>query len=299
VRVAVTGASGFIGRHVVADLQGAGHAVTTLHRGEPLQMAGVRHVRADVVSSDLRPALADAQAVVHLAGNGDVQGSFARPLDSNTLNAWGTLRVLEAARQTGAHVVLASTQRIYRPSARPFPEDAPLEPADPYAVAKLVAEQWCGMYARQLGLPTTVVRLFTVYGPGQVGKGTSGVVGIFLERALRGAPLEVHAEQRRDLTYIGDVAGGIRLALDRPPMAGEARVYNLATGVGTSLEELAHLVRRVVGSGSPVVSPTGRSTEGDRVADLSRARRELGYEPTVDVEQGVRLTAEWFKALPG
>jgi nucleoside-diphosphate-sugar epimerase len=296
VKVAVTGASGFIGRHVVADLLGAGYAVTTLHRGAPLMGAGTVHFHADVVSSDLRPALADAQSVVHLAGNGDVQGSFARPLESTRLNALGTLRVLDAARETGAHLVLASTQRIYRPSPHPFPEDAPLEPADPYAVAKLVAEQWCGMYARQLGLPTTVVRLFTVYGPGQVGRGTSGVVGIFLERALRDAPLEVHAEQRRDLTYVGDVARGIRLALLRPPPPGVARIYNLATGIGTRLEQLAHLVCRVVGSRSPVVPPKDRSPEGDRVADLARARRELGYAPEVDLEHGVRSTAQWFTA---
>ncbi len=290
----MTGASGFIGRHVVAELVSAGCRVSTLHRGEPLDAPNVRHVRADVHSPVAAATLLESEAIVHLAGNGDVQASFERPFESSYLNAVGALRVLEAARRAGAHVVLASTQRVYKPASRPFAEDAALAPADPYAVAKLVAETWCRMYSQQLGVPTTVVRLFTVYGPGQVGKGTSGVVGIFLERALADLPLEVHAEQRRDLTYVEDVARGIRLALQQPRTDGVGRAYNLATGVGTTLETLARLVCSVTASRSLVLPPTGRSPEGDRVADLSRARRDLGYEPAVDLEQGVRRTAEWF-----
>ena len=154
---------------------------------------------------------------------GDVQDSFRRPFEYNRLNALGTLNVLEGARRTGGHVILASTQRVYRTTRGPIREDAALAPADPYAVSKLVAERWCQMYSEQLGVPTTVVRLFSVYGPGQVGQGTSGVVSIFLGRALRNEPLEVHAEQRRDLTEVGDVARGIRLVIETRPGARASR----------------------------------------------------------------------------
>lgn len=291
MRVLVTGASGFIGRHVVTELVGAGHRVTTLHRGAPVGAPGVEHVRGDVLSDQARTVAGAAEAVVHLAGQGDVRASFDRPFEYNRLNALGTLNILEGARGTRAHVVLASTQRVYRSAPEPLREEAPLQPADPYAVSKLVAERWCRMYAEQLGVPTTIVRLFSVYGPGQVGQGTSGVVSIFLGRAVRGEPLYVHAAQRRDLTWVGDVARGIRLAMETPPTGPAARVYNLATGVGTSLEELARLICRVVASTSVVVPPEAPSPEGDRIADVARGRAELGYAPKVALEDGVRRLA--------
>ncbi|HZO27726.1 MAG TPA: NAD-dependent epimerase/dehydratase family protein [Chloroflexota bacterium] len=298
MQILVTGGSGFIGRHVVAELTAAGHQVTTLHRGAPLAEHDIgtnltQHLQADVTSREAREAASQADAVVHLAGRGDVQASYREPVAFNQVNALGTLNVLEGARARKAHVVIASTQRVYQPTDRPIREDAPLAPTDPYAYSKLVAEHWCRMYTEQLETPTTVVRLFSVYGPGQVGQGTSGVVSIFLDRARRGEPLAVHADQRRDLTWVGDVARGIRLAIELPPGAhAPARVYNLATGAGTTLPELAQLVCAAVDSRSEIVPPTTRSTEGDHVADVSRARTELGYEPAVTVSDGLARLVE-------
>ena len=297
MQILVTGGSGFIGRHVVRELLQAGHTVTTLHRSAPLpeEVASgrsLRHVQADVLAPEAQAAAARVDAVVHLAGRGDVQASYAEPLAYNQLNAFGTLNVLEGARARKTHVVFASTQRIYERTDRPIGEDAPIAPTDPYAYSKLVAEQWCQMYAEQLDTPTTVVRLFSVYGTGQVGQGTSGVVSIFLDRARRGEPLTVHADQQRDLTWVGDVARGIRLAVEAPPQPGApARVYNLASGVGTTLYELARQVCDATGSSSEIVPPSERSPEGDRVADVSRARSELGYTPQVSLAEGIARLA--------
>jgi len=250
-------------------------------------------MEANVLSDEARAAAGTVDAIVHLAGRGDVQASFREPYEFNQLNALGTLNVLEGARDGRAHLILASTQRVYRPTAVRIAEDATLGPTDPYATSKLVAEQWCQMYAEQLGVPTTVVRLFSVYGPGQVGQGNSGVVSIFLHRARRSEPLSIHADQRRDLTWVGDVAHGIRLALERPPSENRPwRVYNLATGLGTTLQELALRVREVTGSFSEVLPPTERSPEGDRVADITRAQAELGYQPTTTILDGLRRLAE-------
>jgi nucleoside-diphosphate-sugar epimerase len=210
MQILVTGASGFIGRHVVRELVEAGHAVTTLHRGDPLQLLGLpprRHIQASVLDPAARDAAANAEAVVHLAGRGDVLASYREPSAYAELNAGGTLNVLDRAR--------------------------------------------------------------------------------------RGLPLTVHADQQRDLTWVGDVARGVRLSVESPPgPAQPARAYNLATGVGTTLHQLAQLVCAAVGSPSEIVPPAGRSEEGDRVADISRARTELRYAPTVAIQDGIaRLAA--------
>jgi UDP-glucose 4-epimerase len=286
VRVLVTGASGLIGKAVVRELVARGHRVRTLQRGPgAAELTGLPSLRTDVASAAARREAARAEAVLHLAGRGDVEESWQIPLEYLRLLVGGTLNLLEGARMGGAGVVVPSTQRVYRPAGRPLRETAPVLPRDPYALAKLAAEATCRLYAERYGVATRAVRLFSVYGPGQRGQGTSGVVAIFARRARAGQDLIVEAGPRRDLTYVDDAARGLCLALERARTG--FRVYNVATGQGTALEALAKEIVRSVGSRSRIVPPTETWRGGDLVADVRRARRELGYEPEISLEEGL------------
>ena len=224
----------------------------------------------------------------------DVSCSFQEPLAYTRVHSEGTLNMLEAARESGALLVLASSQRVSRPSGQSLGEDVPPEPADPYGYSKLVAEEWVQMYGRLLGVRASVVRLFSVYGPGQrLVAGTSGVLAILARRALAGQQLVVQRGVQRDFTYIADAVRGMELVMGSPGAVG--RTYNLATGVGTSLEELARLVKEATGSRSPVEVQEAPATEGSYVADVGRARRELGYSPQVDLRQGLSYYVEWLR----
>ncbi|MFN0072560.1 MAG: NAD-dependent epimerase/dehydratase family protein [Chloroflexota bacterium] len=291
-RVLVTGASGFIGRHVVASLGSAGWTVRTLHRGNPIP--GIKdHVAADVTRDPLTVALRDISAVIHLAGLGDIAASTLHPLDYNLVNAVGTLQILEAARQSNATVVLASSQHVYRPSARRLTEQSPPRPQNVYGVSKMIAERWCEMYGQEYGLPTRAVRLFSVYGPGQVGQGASGVVSIFTERATRDEPIIVMSGQRRDFTHVHDVVRGLIAALDYSSTG--YGVFNIGTGVGTNFGNLALLIRELLSSSSDVDTSRMSSTSKHLIPSVERARVELGFASQISLLEGLQDYFDWTR----
>ncbi len=306
-RIAVTGGTGFIWRHLVATLAGRGHEVTVVARRGAAVPGAARVIEADVADRGVAAALAGAGAIVHLAGLADASLSARDPVGYTTVNALGTLNVLEAARAGGARagVVFASSQRVYEPWHGPLGEDSPTGPTTVYGWGKLAAEGFVQMYARLYGVPTVTLRLFTVYGPGQrVTGGVSGVVAIFGERALAGRELLVHGRHLRDFVYVTDVVAAVERALARlrdPAVAG--RVYNIGTGVATALDDLARLVRaRVVAAGGPE-APVRVAEPGERpehaVATIARARRELGYAPAVVLEDGVERYLAWLRGEIG
>jgi UDP-glucose 4-epimerase len=214
--VLVTGASGLIGRHTVDLLLERGEQIRTLQRG-PAGDPRVEHVSADV-RTDLAALCAAARGcrgVVHLAGRGDVGESRRDPVGYAQLNAMGALHALEAARTAGAAFVLASSQRVYPLGPGLCHEDDPLAPDSPYGYAKWAAELWCRMASEHFGVPTTVLRFFSIYGPGQQAHGGSGVVSIFAAAARAGEPLVIQSAGRRDFTHALDVAEAIALALAR------------------------------------------------------------------------------------
>jgi nucleoside-diphosphate-sugar epimerase len=231
---------------------------------------------------------------VHLAGRGDVGESRRDPLGSVELNAIGALRALEAARAAGAAMVLASSQRVYALQPEPCREDQQLEPDSPYGFAKWAAELWSRMESEQYGVSTTILRFFSVYGPWQQPNGGSGVVTIFARAALAGEPLVVMSGGRRDMTDARDAARGICLALERP--APGHRVYNVATGDGTTFRALADLVVEVSGSSSEVVERLTEPAGRDLVADVGRARAELGFKACVPLRDGLERYIGWLRS---
>ena len=290
--VLVTGGAGFIGSHLARRLVDDCElrVLDDCSNGDPRAVPdGATFIEGDVRDeSAVADAVAGADAVFHQAGLVSVSKSVDLPAVTHAVNATGTLRVLEAARRADARVVLASSAAVYgRPESVPVTEAHPKRPASPYGLSKLTADHQARLYADLYGLPTVALRYFNVYGPG----GTSdyaGVIRAFLDQARDGGPLTVHGDgsQTRDFVHVSDVVDA-NLAAATTDCVGGA--YNVGTGTAHSIGELAEFVREAVDGEPEVVHTEGRSGDIDHSrADLSRARADLGFEPTVGLPAGLR-----------
>ncbi len=303
----VTGGAGFIGSHLAEELLRRGHrvrVVDSLITGKRANLAAIpaaEFVEGDLADADVAAkATAGMDYVLHQAAIPSVPRSVDDPATTNRANITATLNILVAARAAGVkRLVYAGSSAAYGDTPTlPKHEEMPTRPLSPYALQKLVGEQYCQMFTQLYRFPTVTTRYFNVFGPRQdPGSPYSGVISLFATAVLAGQTPIIHGdgEQTRDFTYIANVVDGVLRACEAPNVAGE--VINVATGQRTSLNELLRVLNRLVNVN---VRPTYKETRAgdvrDSQADISKAKALLGYEPTVSLEDGLRHTLEWCRA---
>jgi len=293
LKCVVTGASGFIGSHLVDILLEKGHEVIGVDDGstgrdsnlaQTLQTGRFRLVRKCITQLDPRDFGGSADWVFHIAGRGDIVPSIERPEDYFCVNVKGTLDVLQLSRALGARRFLyaASSSCYGIPDVYPTPETCPCRPMHPYALTKHLGEQLVMHWSQVYRVPAVSLRLFNVYGPRSRTTGAYGAVfGVFLKQKLAGKPFTVvgDGKQTRDFTFVSDVARAFLLAAESD-LAGE--ILNAGSGNTYSVNRLVELL------GGTVTHVPKRPGEPDcTFADIGKIQRTLGWKPRVTFEQGV------------
>jgi UDP-glucose 4-epimerase len=313
-RALVTGGAGFIGSHVCDLLLAKGWTVEIIDdlssgKRENVPAAATLHV-ADVRGDEAASIVANGRfdAIVHLAAQMDVRRSVADPKFDASVNIFGTLNLLEALRASGrgaeTRFVFSSTGgAIYGDFSRPpNREVTPKEPDSPYAIAKLSVEYYLSYYTRIHGFDAVSVRYGNVYGPRQDPHGEAGVVAIFCGRILEGRPLTVFGdgEQTRDYIHVSDVADATYRAATtklEAPRQVDDRSFNVGTGEGKSVLELAHTLLAAAGSRVPLeFAPKRPGEQAHSFIVPDKARAVLGWVPRVTLAEGLADTYAWFAA---
>ena len=307
MRVLVTGGAGFIGSHVVDLLLAEGHQVAVvddLSTGREANLnPEARFHEVDIRSARLDDVfVAEAPEVVsHHAARANVRESLDRPILYADVNVLGSLNLLEQSRKHGVRkfIYISTAGAVYgEPLYLPVDEDHPIRPLDPYGASKHHVEHYLHLYKANYGLSHTILRYPNVYGPRQDPYGEAGVVAIFAHHLLhkQQAVINGSGEQERDFVYVSDVARCNLLALH----TGHGGTYNLGSGVGTTINEIYRRLQAIAGYQGHEVHGPAKQGEVFRVyVDASRARRELGWQPQVSLDEGLRRTAEYFAADSG
>lgn len=297
----ITGAAGFLGSSLANYLAREGHQVRgldDLSTGDPQALApDVHFTRGDVSDRPkLWTLLQEVDVVYHLAARVSVPESILYPRDYNTVNVGGTVALMEAMRDVGVRrVVLASSGAVYGDQGeQPLLENAIPDPRSPYAVSKLAAEFYVRTIGALWGIETLSLRIFNAYGPGQhLPASHPPVVPYFLRQALRGGTLVVHGDgaQTRDYVYVDDVVSAMVAASTAPNVSG--LVINVGSGAETSVRDLVRLVLGAT-SGTPEVLYNAQSSGGvsRMAADPGLARQKLNFNPSIKLEDGLRLTLQ-------
>jgi UDP-glucose 4-epimerase len=305
VNILVTGGAGFIGSHVVDSYLQAGHAVVVI---DDLSTGSMRNVnpnaqfhRLDIRSEEVEEIFKRQKfdVVNHHAAQMDVRRSVADPIFDASVNVLGSINIFELARRSGVKkIIFASTGGAIYGEQDFFPadEEHPLRPLSPYGITKLTSEKYLFYYRQVHGMDHVILRYANIYGPRQNPLGEAGVVAIFCNKMLKGGEPVINGdgEQTRDYTYVGDVVKANLLALE----CTRSDIFNIGTGIETSVNDVFHALRRYLNPSCPERHGPAKGGEQRRsVISHKKIRSELGWVPGVPLEEGLRLTAEYFQDL--
>ena len=305
MKILVTGGAGFIGSHVVDAYVAAGHEVAVLDnlatgRDENIN-SGAKFYRVDVREvADVQKAIADfkPEVVNHHAAQSEVPKSVANPGNDAAINVVGGLNVLRACIDNSARKVIFSSTggALYgEPDIVPADEDHPIRPLSPYGTSKFAFEQYLATFERTFGLNFTTLRYANIYGARQDFFAEEGrVVAIFASRMIEGKPVTIDGDgnQSRDMLHVGDVAIANLAALDR----GDGGTFHISTGIPVTVNDLFRKLALLTEYRQPPRLGPARKGDVYRIAlDNARAREQLGWEPRILLEDGLRLTVEYFR----
>jgi UDP-glucose 4-epimerase len=300
----VTGGAGFIGSHLVETLTAQGRPVRVLDDFSTGLRSNLEHLRPlpQIFQGDVADeaaacrAMADVSVVFHLGAVASVAKSVEEPLASHRVCATGTVNILDAARRAGVRrVVFAASSSAYGiPAGETQAESDPLRPLSPYAAAKLASEFYAQAFSACYSLETVCLRFFNIFGPRQRADSPySGVIALFVDAMRSGRMPTIHGDglQTRDFTYVANAVQALLKAAEAPGVSGNS--YNVGTGRRVTLLDLVAALNRLLGTS--IVPSHGPPRPGDvrhSCADIRRARQELGYEPVVSFEEGLKRLIE-------
>lgn len=294
MKVLVTGGSGFIGSHVVDKLREKGVEVRIFDMVIPTFRSDIEFYHGSLLDLEaLRMAMSGIDAAYHLAAIADVKDVYEDPHYAESINVRGTINVLEVARRSKLRrVIYGSTIWVYSEVAETeVDERTPLlAPSHLYTATKIASEYYCQSYSKLYGLPVTILRYGIPYGP----RGRDGaVIPIFVRKALNGEPLTIAGDgsQFRKFVYVEDLAEGNVLALKS---IAKNKVYNLEGNEKVTIREIAEGIRKLVGNVSIEYGPGRPGDFSGKEVSTELAKRELGWEPKVRLEEGLRRYVEWY-----
>jgi len=305
MNILVTGGAGFIASNVADAFISAGHGVVVvdnLFMGNRKNVnAAAKFYKLDIrdkkISSIVKKEKIDV--INHHAAQISVPDSVKQPVFDADINIKGTLNLLEAARENKVKkfIFISSGGTVYGSKVKlPAAEENPLTAESPYGISKVAGEHYVRFYTAQYGIKHTVLRYSNVYGPRQIPHGEAGVVAIFIKMIMEGKAPTVFGGGKciRDYVYVGDVARANVLALDK----GDNEAFNIGTGIKTDVNKLYSEIQKATGFDKPAGQAPFR--EGDLLAnylDAAKAGKVLGWKPVVSLEQGIKLTYEYFKQI--
>lgn len=303
----VTGGAGFIGSHLAEELTRRGSSVRVVDNLATGKRENIAHLReVEFIEGDLadfdvaRQAVLDVDYVLHQAAIPSVPRSVVDPLTSHRANIDASVNILVASRDAGVkRLIYAGSSSAYgNSSTLPKIETMVGEPLSPYALQKLVAEQYARLFTRLYGFETVTIRYFNVFGPRQDPSSPySGVISLFISALCEGHQPTIFGdgEQTRDFTYVKNVVDAVIAASEAPEISGE--VINVAMGNCVSINHLFRTVREMVSANlEPNYAEARQGDVRDSQADISKARLMLNYRPSVDLKEGLRQTIDWYRS---